>query len=187
MKKLALKILALTGVIVGGSVLLLPLSTYADNTANVTVNVTVAATISLELNTNSVSSSTLLPNSKIEGSDSNGFYTTATVTTNSATGYVLTVIDSDTNNALVSSSSASIPAVASTTLTAGTSAWGFRPNGETNWLSVPVSTGTAATVASSNAYSSSAQVTKVYYGVASSSSQLAGTYTDTVVYTATVH
>ena len=73
-----------------------------------------------------------------------------------------------------------------TTITAGTSAWGYRVGSNTNWLAVPISTGAAATIASSNSYSSSAQATKIYYGVASSSSQAAGTYTDTVVYTATV-
>ena len=104
----------------GGAIVLIPLESHAED---VTVTVTVQSTISLSLS-GTPSATDVLPNSKVEGTDSS-FYTLASVTTNSTAGYTLTVIDKDTDNSLKAGSH-SIPATASNSLTAGTAAWGYR-------------------------------------------------------------
>lgn len=163
----------------GGAIVLIPLESHAED---VTVTVTVQSTISLSLS-GTPSATDVLPNSKVEGTDSS-FYTLASVTTNSTAGYHLTVIDKDTDNSLKAGSH-SIPATASNSLTAGTAAWGYRVSGDTDWLAMPKSDGYEAVIAESNTYSASAQNTTIQYGVATAAGQAAGSYTDVITYTAT--
>jgi len=179
MRKRFLKLFIVISLIMGGAIVLIPLESHAED---VTVTVTVQSTISLSLS-GTPSATNVLPNSKVEGTDSS-FYTLASVTTNSTAGYTLTVIDKDTDNSLKAGSH-SIPATASNSLTAGTAAWGYRVSGDTDWLAMPKSDGTAAGIASSNTYSASAQNTTIQYGVATAAGQAAGSYTDVITYTAT--
>lgn len=180
MRKRFLKLFIVISLIMGGAIVLIPLESHAED---VTVTVTVQSTISLSLS-GTPSATNVLPNSKVEGTDSS-FYTLASVTTNSTAGYTLTVIDKDTDNSLKAGSH-SIPATASNSLTAGTAAWGYRVSGEMIfWLAMPKSDETAAGIASSNTYSASAQNTTIQYGVATAAGQAAGSYTDVITYTAT--
>lgn len=122
----------------------------------------------------------LLPNAV---SNDATFKSVITVFTN-ASGYSLVLEDGDDNNALVNGS-ATIPATSTTTLTAGTSAWGYKVGSSaTDWLAVPVN-GSAANIKANGQSVATGDETEVYYGVATSATQAAGTYTDTVVYTAT--
>lgn len=130
---------------------------------------------------------------------------TATVSTNSAGGYDLTLVDANNNNSLVSGGNnitASTGTQASpAALTAGT--WGYRVDGvggfgagpttavtngaisaTTLFAGVPVSTGTASVIGTSST-PVSADETDVWYSVAADVSTPVGTYTDTVTYTAT--
>lgn len=179
MRKRFLKLFIVIGLIMGGAIVLIPLESHAED---VTVTVTVQSTISLSLS-GTPSATDVLPNSKVEGTDSS-FYTLASVTTNSTAGYTLTVIDKDTDNSLKAGSH-SIPATASNSLTAGTAAWGYRVSGDTDWLAMPKSDGYDAPIAESNTYSASAQNTTIQYGVATAAGQAAGSYTDVITYTAT--
>ncbi len=130
----------------------------------------------------------LLPNSTAigaAGQGQNGFVSTITVYTNAASGYDLTMKDKDADTALTNVNGATIPATGETTLTAGTAAWGYRVSGDTNWLAVPASTGSAAAIASLDTKTSGGDETIVEYGVATAADQATGIYADTIVYTAT--
>jgi hypothetical protein len=143
---------------------------------------------------------------------------TAMVSTNAKGSYSLTLNASGTNNNLTHTvySSYNIPALGSqytptapTSLSGGTSQWGFRLDGwgsfgtgttaETNlassaytWASVPISsapvqigTGTATDnrgIGGSN----NSNIRTVFYGFSSSANQVAGQYQTNVVYTAVV-
>lgn len=127
----------------------------------------------------------LLPNSTVAGDSTNNFRSTITVYTNNAKGYDLTLLDKDTDTALVNVNGATIPATASTELSGGTAAWGYRVSGNTDWLAVPASTGSAAPIASLNTKTSGGDQTIVEYGAATAADQATGIYADTIVYTAT--
>ena len=107
-----------------------------------------------------------------------------TVYTNSASGYTLSVKDADSTTALVNTddSTATIPAGA--TITAGTAAWGYKGG--------TVSAFTAITASDANVYTqdgptTNGHTTDMTYGVSTASTQKTGTYTDTIIYTATTN
>ncbi len=141
----------------------------------------------------------VLPNATVTGAASNGFRSTITVYTNAAGGYTLTLKDKDTDNALTNVNGATIPATSATSLTAGTAAWGYKvfstggnhegagatETGDTDWLAVPISTGTAATIRTKDTKTSGGDQTIVDYGAATAADQATGIYGDVIVYTAT--
>lgn len=129
----------------------------------------------------------LLPNSTAIGNSTNNFRSAITVYTNAASGYDLTLKDKDADTALINANGATIPATSATTLSAGTAAWGYRVSGGSDWLAVPASTGTAASIASLDHKTSGGDETIVEYGVATSADQATGLYADTIVYTATTN
>lgn len=132
---------------------------------------------------------------------------TASVLTDSGSGYTLTMATSTTDNSLIGSSS-SIAASSGTLASPGTLAantWGYRvdgiggfgtgptsaqTNGSTPSLSfagVPTSNQPGATIASSSSPANPAEDTTIWYGVCANSTLQAGTYTGTVVYSAVVN
>ncbi|HEX8389954.1 MAG TPA: hypothetical protein VF597_00870 [Candidatus Saccharimonadales bacterium] len=170
----------------------------ASSTANTTINATVNSVISVS----SVSPVTLnlTPTSGGVVSSSSD---TVSVSTNNTAGYTLTLADNDTTVNLVSGGNTiTAHAGTTTTPTALTNGkWGFAKAGapfdvsyttETNagssatkWAGVPPSTTpftlkTTATTASSDP-------TVVWYAAKVDSTQPNGTYSDTVVYTATTN
>ena len=171
----------------------------ATQTANTTINATVNPVISVT--TPATVTLNLTPTS---GGVVSSASDTVTVNTNNTTGYVLTLKDSDTTTSLTSGSNTiaahtGTPA-APTALANNT--WGFAIAGapfdatysaETNngsstskWAGVPASSGTAATL-KTTATTATNDTTTVWYAVKANSSQPNGTYTDTVVYTATTN
>lgn len=117
-------------------------------------------------------------------------YTEITVSTNSLLGYTLTLTDSDNNANLQTSAGATIAPI-STLPAGGTNpGWAVRIDGANTWYAMPTLADTTHVITVKDYTPNPAAVTvgdqsKVYYGVAASSSQASGTYTDTVVYTAT--
>ena len=107
-----------------------------------------------------------------------------TVYTN-ASGYTLTVNDADNDTALKQSGSGTVPTIPALTqssdVAAGTSAWGYKVSGGSAWLAVPALNETPADIAPA----ASGTAINIVYGVSTSPSQATGTYTDTIVYTAT--
>ena len=141
------------------------------------------------------SKTNILPNALVEGvitgADANGFGSTITVYTNDS-GYSLTVQDANNDNSLTSGSN-TIPAVGTTTptntLTPGSAAWGFKGGLITSWTAVPVNDGGTTQPATikngSGATLMTGDETEVLYAVSTAAAQPVGTYTDTIVYTAT--
>ena len=136
----------------------------------------------------------LLPNAVANGNDTNGFKSTINVYTNAAGGYTLNVKDTDSTLALTGSNGgtipAGVPASGDTTfdLSAGTAAWGYviGTASTTGAGYTPISD-TDALVKTKATPTSGGEQTIVYYGVATGSDQPTGTYTDTIVYTATTN
>ncbi|MBQ3271599.1 hypothetical protein IJG78_03450 [Candidatus Saccharibacteria bacterium] len=142
------------------------------------------------------SKTNILPNALVEGvitgTGANGFGSTITVYTNDS-GYSLTVQDANNDNSLTSGSN-TIPAVGTTTPTAntlapGSAAWGFKGGLITSWTAVPVNDGGTTQPATikngSGATLMTGDETEVLYAVSTAAAQPVGTYTDTIVYTAT--
>ena len=148
----------------------------------------------------------ILPYSKVEGDRSNpgatpnNFGSIITVYTNANAGYTLSVKDFDANTDLTHTSGEFHIQARSGSLTAGTNGWNYDVtrfgSHEVNF--VPTEGGTAinditdqAITASDveidnwTAKTSNGRVTIVDYNVATDADQATGTYTDTIVYTAT--
>ncbi|MBR3233675.1 hypothetical protein IKG12_02330 [Candidatus Saccharibacteria bacterium] len=106
------------------------------------------------------------------------------VYTNAASGFSLSVKDADNTTALVHSvdSNATIPAGA--TLTAGTAAWAYKGGSVSNWAAISA---TDAQVYTQSAPTSGGATINMEYGVATASDQKTGTYSDTIIYTATTN
>ncbi len=209
------KVIAALGVVAGLGVAALPAFTYATSTVagQVTLSVDVSEAIAMTILGNGdggtagvdvytptgadvidghnigtlydssslqTSSSTvsLLPNA----ADTTTATSAVTVYTNAAGGYTLTVKDADATTALSDGAGHTIPAGA--TITAGTAAWGYKGGSVTNFAAISA---TEATVYSQNAPTSGGQTTNMTYGVSTASDQATGTYTDTIIYTATTN
>lgn len=137
----------------------------------------------------SSATTSLLPNAKDETMNS-----VVTVYTNNAAGYTLSVEDADNNNSLVSGSNSIAPISATGRLAAGTAAWGINGGDLVNseddsetgltFYAVPVH-GNALTAKANGLMAQNGEATTFHYGVATSPTQAQGTYTDTIIYTAT--
>jgi hypothetical protein len=129
------------------------------------------------------------------------------VTTDSSTGYTLTLNDSTTSSSLVhsattiptSSSSQSSPSALST------NTWGYRVDGVggfgsgptsaisnaapsgTTFAGIPISTATGDTLATSTGPADPTVTTTVWYGICVNSTVPANTYSSSVVYTAVIN
>lgn len=198
--------IAILGVVAGLGVAALPLSSYAapaDVSKDATVQLTVEDTLSLELTAGEeTSGETAMPLVNLGIATPDGDIVdadlTATVKTNSKTGYTLKLEDKDESNDLVSGEDkieAGVPAK-------GTSAWGYKAgeiniagNNEitnaTEYAAVPVS-GSAVTIVNSDkptlvAEDANGDTAVINFGASVSSAQAAGTYTDIVVVTAAVN
>lgn len=214
MSKKSTKIIAAAGVVAGLGVAALPALTFAEGEPSVSGQVTLSAQVQSAIamtirgngdgNTDGVdvfdpagiagkavdgytipaqavtgpSSSTvsLLPNA----ADTTTATSAVTVYTN-ASGYTLSLQDADEDNSLVKTTGVTIPA--GTTIQAGTSAWGFKAGSDENWREVPDNTETAASITPA----ASGTAINVVYGISTASTQATGTYTDTIVYTATAN
>ena len=137
-----------------------------------------------------LASTTILPSQD----DKTSMYTEAFVSTNSLGGYSLSLSDYDTTNALtVSATGDTIAAINSEPVGGTNPGWAIAIDDDAQgwvsaWYQVPISTATALTLKTHTPSPAAVTIdsrTKVTYGVAASSSQPTGIYTDTVVYTAT--
>jgi hypothetical protein len=132
----------------------------------------------------------------------------ASVLTDSSTGYTLYLNDFDTSNGMSGSSGGSINAVsgsASSPVTLSADTWGYRVDsalgfgaGPTSSQSsssipsqafafVPLSSSTGDSIATSASAADPAVATTVWYGLCADASVPNGSYTDSVVYTAVVN
>jgi hypothetical protein len=175
-----------------------------SQSANTTISAAVQAVVSISTG-GTVSISLTPTGAGVVTSNSD----TVTVSTNDASGYNLTVIDGDTTTNLANGGNnfAASAGTKTTPVTLATNTWGVAVNTgttgigtngfdasysvETNnasstskWAGMPASNGTAMLLKSTAATASN-DTTTVWYGVKADTSLPAGTYTDTVTYTAT--
>lgn len=176
------------------------IASAATSTSNTTISATVNSVISMTTST-TVSIAVTPTSGGVVTSASD----TVTVNTNNATGYTLTLADSDATTSLASGGN-TIPAHTGTQASPTALAnnhWGYRVvnvggfgataySAETNnasssstWAGVPA-TGSPNTI-KTTATTATNDVTTVWYGVKATSAQPSGTYTDTVTYTATTN
>jgi hypothetical protein len=203
MRQLASRSVFVAGLSIASLSLLSGLS-YANNYGSGTYNSCQFGSCSISLTTSSTVS---LPVTPVGGStvctdqsDSVG------VTTDSSTGYTLTLGDADTNTNLVGVSHAGTIPTSSGTLaspaTLSSSKWGYRIDGLGSLGSGPTSagtntaplsltfaglqssSGTADTIATSSVAANPTVTTIVWYGVCVGSTVVADTYADSVTYTA---
>lgn len=172
----------------------------ATDTATTTINATVNSVISI-----ASGATVTIPLTPTSGGVVTSVSNTVTVSTNNATGYTLTLANSDATRNLVSGGNTIAPHAgtqASPTALANNT-WGYRVvntggfgataySAETNngsssstWAGVPA-TGSANTL-KTTATTASADVTTVWYAVKATSAQPSGTYSDVVTYTATTN
>jgi hypothetical protein len=129
-----------------------------------------------------------------------------TATTDSSTGYTVSLTDTDTSNALTGPASitASSAAPASPAVL-GTNTWGYRVDniagfgaGPTSSLTngavpsltfagVPISSGTPGLIRTTNSADTGTVNTSVWYGVCADSNLQSGSYNDSVTYTAVIN
>lgn len=131
-----------------------------------------------------------------------------TATTNSSTGYTVTVNDGDTSTTLNSGGGGTIAATSGTAAsptTLSANNWGYRIDGIAGFgagptsavssgsvpslafAAVPASSGTPDTVRTTTTADTGTVSTPVWYGLCADSTLTAGSYSDNIVYTATVN
>jgi len=104
---------------------------------------------------------------------------------NSGSPATLTLADNDTVTALVDGTNKN-QIESGTGVAEGTSAWGVKLLSKSDYSKMPPATGEAAlTVGKNNSGDESSKSFMVTYGVSTSATQAAGTYTDTVTYSFT--
>ena len=154
----------------------------AEKTLDIDINV--ANVISMTLDHNSTNT-TILPNS----ADLTTMFTNIYVSTNSPEGYTLTLADADNNANLQTAFGATIAPISSEPAGGSNPGWAVRIDGESTWQAMPTqSSGNVITVKNYSPSPKAVTVndhSEVFYGVAASTNQATGTYTDTVTYTAT--
>lgn len=178
------KIIAALGVVAGLGVAALPLSTYAaTDSKDVTFSVEVGESISLAVDNATVATTTALAAGQALTS---GLTTTATVITNAAGGYTLTIADKDADTNLVGTTDTNATIATGASLTAGTEAWAVKGGNLTDWTAMVASTDTALVLADTNTATAAAgENTPIDFGVSTAATTKADTYTDVVTLTAT--
>jgi hypothetical protein len=196
------------GVVAGFAVSMAPLAAYADEVTNPnTVTAVLNDVISMSLESHSalgtktltcesqrdpactgteqVVSTTILPSAD----DKTSMYTIITVNTNVTAGFDLTMKDYDTNTNLQTTSNDTIATINSEPVGGSNPGWAVKIDNVNTWHAVPASNAvTPLTIKTHQPNPAAVSVnvqSRVTYGVAASSSQATGTYTDTIVYTAT--
>ncbi|OGL22604.1 hypothetical protein A2707_04805 [Candidatus Saccharibacteria bacterium RIFCSPHIGHO2_01_FULL_45_15] len=169
----------------------------ATTSGNTTINATLASVISL-----TTSTTVALAVTPTSSGSATSASDTVTVATNNASGYSLTLADTDTNTALVNGGNniAGHAGTFASPTTLANNSWGYRVDGagtfgagpttaQTNqanlsgiWAGLPSSA--APQQLKTTATNTAGDATSVWYGVKVDTSKPTGTYTDSVTYTA---
>lgn len=176
------------------------LASAATQSANTTINATIGSTISIT--STSPVALAITPDANGQSSSASD---TVTVNTNNASGYNLTLADSDATTTLANGGDSLTAHAGSqgTPTTLANNTWGYRVDGvggfgagptsvQTNvdtlsltWAGVPAS-GSPVTL-KTTASTATNDTTTVWYGAKADTSKPNGTYTGTVTYTATTN
>lgn len=198
MNKIVRKITKLGLVVASLAFAAVPLSANAEDT---TISVSVGGVISQFTTSGTVTLGALTPDSTGRQSINND---TVTVSTNSESGFTLTLEDADANTALVSgaNSFAASGGTPASPAALANNTWGWRMDGLASFGGGPTDTvnngtpsaltfagvpanGSATTLVETS--STGTEVSEVWYSARANDSQPTGSYTDTVTYTATVN
>ena len=187
------KIVATLGVITGLGIASLPLASFAapiplvdgtPKTANVKVKLTVGDAVAIAVDSNDANAGNAAP------SQTKSATSTVSYATNKATGMTLTVKDQDTDtNMTVTGRTGTVAgtdviAAGTQGATAGQGQWSIKGGLLATDIAMVKSNETALKVAESSApINTDVNVT---YNISTGTSQLPGTYEDTIVYTAAV-
>ena len=183
------KIVATLGVITGLGIASLPLASFAapiplvdgtPKTANVKVKLTVGDAVAIAVDSNDANAGNAAP------SQTKSATSTVSYATNKATGMTLTVKDQDTDTNMTVTGHTGTDVIAAGTqgATAGQGQWSIKGGLLATDTAMVKSNETALKVAESSApINTDVNVT---YNISTGTSQLPGTYEDTIVYTAAV-
>lgn len=187
------KIVATLGIVTGLGIASLPLATFAaplpldgsiPTSQNVTVKLTVGDAVAVAVDNNNVNAGNTSPNQHRTATS------TVSYATNHGTGMTLTVKDADNNTSMTAGLSGT-PVPGTNVIEAGTNGniagsgkWSIKGGLLTNPTAMVKSNETALKVQESNS-PVNADV-NVTYDISTGAAQLAGSYEDTIVYTAAV-
>ena len=180
MKKSALLAVSALSLGVVGLATFTPVVNAVSSNANANVSVTISGTLGVGNDESGSAQSLDVAFGSIAAGEVKTVGTTIRTTNNTGTAATLTVKDADTETALASGGN-KIPAGA--TIQAGTPAWGISVNNDDTYAAMPSSDGGGLTIGSDGAATSHSFAVK--YGLSTSATQAAGTYTDQIVYTFT--
>ena len=198
------------GVVAGFTASIGPLTAYADEVINYnpnTVTAVLSDVISMSLESHSalgtktltcesqrtpactgdeqIVSTTIMPSTD----DKTSMYTVITVNTNVLNGFNLTMKDSDNNTNLQTPNNDTIATIGSEPVGGSNPGWAVKIDDQTTWNAVPAANAASPLTIKTHQPSPAAVSVNVQstvtYGVAASFTQASGTYTDTIVYTAT--
>lgn len=185
------KTIAALGVVAGLGVAALPLSSYAaTQQMDVSANVLGSIAVSTSVDGEAGAKGTLSLGDVTPGSAVVTKPVTVTVSTNSAAGYDLILNDAAADASLINTEEADQKIPTSTSVVKGQTAWGVRGGdlGTTTWHAVPTSEedGLSLKNKAPGALEGGSDATTVTFGVSVAEGAVsAGTYTSTVVFTAT--
>lgn len=190
------KTIAALGVVAGLGVAALPLSSYAaTQQVDVSANVLGSIAVSTDVDGESGAKGTLELGDVTPGSSVVMKDLAVTVSTNSTAGYTLTLRDTATDASLINTADSTQKIAADTTVQKGQTAWAVRGAADgssalndSDWVAVPASNATALTIKNkaAGALTDGAETTSVTFGVSVAEGAVtAGTYTSTVIFTAT--
>jgi hypothetical protein len=185
--------LGVTVVALGGTA-----AVSAQSTANTVINANLGSTISI-----TTSGTVALPITPTIGGSQTTAADTVTVATNNTSGYTLSIRDSDTNTSLANGANeiSSHAGTVALPTTLASNAWGFRIDGQGGFGAGPTSGSvdqatnaslfagvtSADVVVKTTAAPAAGDVTSVFFSAKADTSLPNGTYTGTVVYTATTN
>lgn len=172
------KTIAVLGVVAGLGVAALPLSTYAANPETVNLNVKVIDKIELTASESTVSINATNGNA-VTGQEGT---VDLTVETGNSKGYKLSAKTGNVN--LTNTDSDTIPAGAPIT---GSSFWGMKGGNQTFATYAGLTTTDQTVKNTTAAPTSGTDTVTVTFGVTTSASQNAGTYTGNAIFTATAN
>jgi len=179
MKKISKAVLGI-GVTAVAGLAVLPLTTYATETADVMITANITSTLTLSVSSATVALGTLTPG----GAPSTGT-TIATVVTNNLTGYTLNIRALAPANVNMVAGAATIPALTTPgalNATPTVSAWGFMGGSVTQFTGVPVAD--VAIRNTTTTTTSTGDNTTLTFGAFAADGQAAGNYSSTVRLTA---
>ncbi|MCL2037652.1 hypothetical protein FWG95_01450 [Candidatus Saccharibacteria bacterium] len=190
---------AATGITAIAAFAVVPGAFAATDSSNTVINANIGSTISV------TSGATVTLNvAPTAGGSITTASDTVTVTTNDSNGYTLALSTSTASTALAGTPGGSIPASSGTQgapISLAANTWGYRVDGQGgfgagpttavnnaaseshSWAGVPAS-GSADTINTTTG-ATSGEATTVWYGLNATTASAGGTYTNTVVYTAT--